>query len=103
MEPNWAQISPIAALATLNRRIQESRMNVKGSGTVTVLCFLSAIHFTTSAVGGWNEDFSPAGNITTVTPLANLQLTLLDKVGVRLDSFADSQGKGDELFAPLSV
>jgi hypothetical protein len=37
------------------------------------------------------------------TPLANLHLTLLDKVGVRLDSFADSQGKVDELFEPLSV
>jgi hypothetical protein len=37
------------------------------------------------------------------TPLANLHLTLLDKVGVRLDSFADSDGKVDELFAPLSV
>lgn len=31
------------------------------------------------------------------TPLANLHLTLLDKVGVRLDSFADSNGKVDEL------
>ena len=37
------------------------------------------------------------------TPLANLHLTLLNKVGVRLDSFADSQGKVDELFEPLSV
>ena len=37
------------------------------------------------------------------TPLANLHLTLLDKVGVRLDSFADSQGKLDELFEPLSI
>jgi hypothetical protein len=37
------------------------------------------------------------------TPLANLHLTLLDKVGVRLDSFADSQGKIDELFALLPV
>ena len=37
------------------------------------------------------------------TPLANLHLTLLDKVGVRLDSFADSQGKVNELFNPLSV
>lgn len=35
------------------------------------------------------------------TPLANLHLTLLDKVGVRLDKFADSKGKVDELFAPL--
>jgi hypothetical protein len=37
------------------------------------------------------------------TPLANLHLTLLDKVGVQLDSFADSQGTVDELFDPLSV
>ncbi|MCA9108662.1 MAG: DUF1552 domain-containing protein [Planctomycetaceae bacterium] len=37
------------------------------------------------------------------TPLANLHLTLLDKVGVKLDSFADSNGTVDELFAPLSV
>jgi hypothetical protein len=37
------------------------------------------------------------------TPLANLHLTLLDKVGVRLDSFADSSGKVDELFQPLSM
>ena len=36
-------------------------------------------------------------------PLANLHLTLLDKVGVHLDSFADSNGKIDELFQPLSV
>ena len=31
------------------------------------------------------------------TPLANLHLTLLDRVGVRLDSFADSKGKIVEL------
>jgi hypothetical protein len=37
------------------------------------------------------------------TPLANLHLTLLDKVGVRLEQFADSNGKVDELFQPLSV
>jgi hypothetical protein len=36
---------------------------------------------------------------TEPTPLANLHLTLLDKVGVRLDKFADSQGKIDELLA----
>jgi hypothetical protein len=35
------------------------------------------------------------------TPLANLHLTLLDKVGVRLDKFADSDGRVDELFEPL--
>jgi len=37
------------------------------------------------------------------TPLANLHLTLLDKVGVHLDKFADSNGKVDELFEPLAV
>lgn len=36
-------------------------------------------------------------------PLANLHLTLLDKVGVHLDSFADSNGKVEELFEPLSL
>lgn len=36
-------------------------------------------------------------------PLANLHLTLLDKVGVKLDSFADSSGKVNELFQPLSI
>jgi hypothetical protein len=36
-------------------------------------------------------------------PLANLHLTLLDKVGVPVDSFADSNGKLDELFQPLPI
>jgi hypothetical protein len=36
-------------------------------------------------------------------PLANLHLTLLDKVGVHLDKFADSNGKVRELLDPLSV
>ncbi len=35
------------------------------------------------------------------TPLANLHLTLLDKVGVRLESFGDSNGLVDELFSPM--
>lgn len=35
-------------------------------------------------------------------PLANLHLTLLDKVGVKLDSFADSTGKLNEL-QPISI
>lgn len=34
-----------------------------------------------------------------LTPLANLHLTLLEKVGVHLDSFADSKGKVDELLS----
>ena len=37
------------------------------------------------------------------TPLANLHLTLLDKVGVHLDSFQDSQGKVPELLEPLAL
>ena len=37
------------------------------------------------------------------TPLANLHLTLLNKVGVPLDSFADSHGQVNELFEPLSI
>lgn len=36
-------------------------------------------------------------------PLANLHLTLLDKVGVHLDSFADSTGRIDELAEPLAI
>ena len=37
------------------------------------------------------------------TPLANLHLTLLNKVGVRMDQFADSNGKVNQLFEPLSI
>ena len=37
------------------------------------------------------------------TPLANLHLTLLNKVGVQCESFADSESHVDELFAPLDV
>ncbi len=33
------------------------------------------------------------------TPLANLHLTLLERAGVRLDAFADSRGKVDELLS----
>jgi hypothetical protein len=36
------------------------------------------------------------------TPLSNLLLTMLDKAGVAMDSFADSTGKIDEL-EPLSI
>ncbi len=37
------------------------------------------------------------------TPMANLHLTLLNKVGIEMDSFSDSDGTADELFEPLSV
>ena len=37
------------------------------------------------------------------TPLANLHLTLLDRVGVRLESFGDSSGKIDDLFQAVPV
>jgi len=33
------------------------------------------------------------------TPLANLHLTLLERVGVRLDAFADSTGRVTELLS----
>jgi hypothetical protein len=33
------------------------------------------------------------------TPLANLHLTLLERAGVRLDAFADSKGRVDELLS----
>jgi hypothetical protein len=36
-------------------------------------------------------------------PLANLHLTMLDSVGVRLDSFADSTGKIDTLLKPIDL
>jgi hypothetical protein len=36
-------------------------------------------------------------------PLANLHLTLLDKVGVSLEAFGDSRGKVDELFEPVPM
>lgn len=36
-------------------------------------------------------------------PLANLHLTLLDRVGVHLDSFGDSTGTVDDLFQPVAV
>jgi len=37
------------------------------------------------------------------TPLANLHLTLLDRAGVHLDSFGDSDGKIEDLFDPVPV
>ena len=37
------------------------------------------------------------------TPLANLHLTLLDRVGVRVESFGDSKGKIEDLFEPVPV
>jgi len=39
----------------------------------------------------------------TGTPLANLHVTLLDRVGVRLDSFGDSSGKVEDLFNPVAL
>lgn len=37
------------------------------------------------------------------TPLANLHLTLLNKVGIEMDRFSDSDGTANELFEPASV
>ena len=36
-------------------------------------------------------------------PLANLHLTLLDRAGVHLDAFGDSNGKVVDLFDEVSV
>ncbi|MDO8538802.1 MAG: DUF1552 domain-containing protein [Opitutaceae bacterium] len=36
-------------------------------------------------------------------PLANLHLSLLDKVGVKIDTFADSNGRITDLFSPVTV
>lgn len=41
--------------------------------------------------------------MTKPTPLANLHLALLDKVGVKLDRFGDSNGRLEGLFEPLSL
>jgi hypothetical protein len=38
-----------------------------------------------------------------ITPMANLHLTLLDRAGVRLDSFADSTGRLIELEEPVAL
>ena len=37
------------------------------------------------------------------TPMANLHLTLLNKSGVPMESFADSEGQVDKLFDPVSI
>lgn len=37
------------------------------------------------------------------TPMANLHLSLLDSVGVRLDAFGDSTGRLDTLFTPVAL
>jgi hypothetical protein len=37
------------------------------------------------------------------TPLANLHLTLLDRVGIPMEQFADSNGRFDDLFGPVSL
>ncbi|XZE32196.1 DUF1552 domain-containing protein [Pirellulaceae bacterium SH501] len=39
----------------------------------------------------------------TPTPLSNLHLTLLNKVGVPLEAFADSTGTIDHLFEPIAI
>jgi hypothetical protein len=37
------------------------------------------------------------------TPLSNLHLTLLNKVGVPLETFADSNGRVEDLFDPVTL
>ena len=37
------------------------------------------------------------------TSLGNLHLTLLDRVGVHLETFGDSDGKVEDLFDPVAL
>src|SRR5258706_11189619 len=53
--------------------------------------------------GAGGRKGNPHTPLSATTPPRHLHLTLLDKVGVHLDSFADSQGQVDELFEPLSL
>jgi hypothetical protein len=59
------------------------------------------INLPTIVAGGAGGRFKGGRHIKYAepTPLANLHLTLLDRVGVRMDAFADSKGKLDELVA----
>jgi hypothetical protein len=47
--------------------------------------------------GGWHINYADP------TPLANLHLSLLNHMGVHLDSFVDSTGRAGEVFEPLSL
>ena len=47
--------------------------------------------------GGWHIKFDRD------TPLSNLHLTLLDHVGVHLDSFVDSTGRADRVVEPVTL
>ena len=42
-------------------------------------------------------------NYAEPTPMANLLLTMMDKVGIEMEQFADSSGKVGELLEPLSM
>lgn len=59
------------------------------------------VNLPTLVAGGGAGRLKGARHITYAepTPLANLHLTLLEKVGVRMDAFADSTGKIDELLS----
>ena len=64
-----------------------------------------AIRTCTTTAGGGAGRVKGARHIKYAepTPLANLHLTLLEKVGVHLDSFADSRAKVGELLNPASL
>ncbi len=50
-----------------------------------------------SSKGGHHVKYDPQ------TPLANLHLSVLDHMGVQLDSFVDSTGRAEEVLEPLSL
>ena len=49
--------------------------------------------------GGWSQPGARHVRFAEPTPLANLHITLLERAGVRLDAFADSKGRIDELLS----
>jgi uncharacterized protein DUF1552 len=59
------------------------------------------IHLPILVAGGGARAVKGARHIkyAEATPLANVHLTLLERAGVRLDAFADSQGRVDELLS----
>ena len=52
---------------------------------------------------GVRHEGRPAHPYKNGKPLANLHLTLLDRVGVQSGSFGDSNGKIEDLFDPVAV
>ena len=93
----WKAPNPARGFASPNHSTGVSySYRFKAKGTYEYLCTIPG-HAAGGMKGGRHVRFTRA------TPLANLHLTLLDKVGVRLDKFGDSNGKVDGLFEPVGI